>query len=72
MAWDLLTTVYRLPEDKLYVTYFGGNKDLNLAPDFESKEIWGKLGYVGILSFIWSKLRGIFILVHCYLPGNLH
>ena len=44
MAWDLLTRIYGLPKDRLYVTYFGGDKDLNLAPDEECKELWKKIG----------------------------
>lgn len=42
MAWDLLTTVYKLDKNQLYVTYFHGNENLNLLPDFESQNIWKK------------------------------
>ena len=37
----------------LYVSYFSGNKELNLEPDLECKEIWLKLGVRpnNILSF---------------------
>lgn len=28
MAWDLLINVYKLPVDRLYVTYFGGDETL--------------------------------------------
>jgi alanyl-tRNA synthetase len=44
MAWDLLTNVYGLPKDRLYVTYFGGDEGLGLAPDLEAKQLWLKMG----------------------------
>lgn len=44
MAWELLTEVYKLPKDRLYVTYFEGNKDLDLPPDLEAKQAWLNLG----------------------------
>ncbi|XP_032679320.1 alanine--tRNA ligase, mitochondrial isoform X2 [Odontomachus brunneus] len=43
-AWNLLTNVYSIPKEYLYVTYFGGNKDLDIAPDLECKDIWLRLG----------------------------
>ncbi|XP_041975973.1 alanine--tRNA ligase, cytoplasmic [Aricia agestis] len=43
-AWELLTEVYKLSGDRLYVTYFGGDKNSGLEPDLECKEIWLKLG----------------------------
>lgn len=43
-AWELLTEVFKLQADRLYVTYFGGNKEAGLEPDLECKEIWRKLG----------------------------
>ncbi|XP_022668441.1 alanine--tRNA ligase, cytoplasmic-like isoform X1 [Varroa jacobsoni] len=43
-AWELLTKEYGLAEDRLYVTYFGGNKDADLEPDEECKNIWKALG----------------------------
>ena len=44
MAWDLLTNVYKLPKERLYVTYFAGNPSLNLQPDNEARELWIKIG----------------------------
>ncbi|XP_064638396.1 alanine--tRNA ligase, cytoplasmic-like isoform X2 [Lineus longissimus] len=44
MAWKLLTEVYNLPNERLYITYFGGDKKLGLQPDMECKEAWLKLG----------------------------
>ncbi|KAL0130415.1 hypothetical protein PUN28_002237 [Cardiocondyla obscurior] len=43
-AWDLLTNVYGIPKEYLYITYFSGNEKLGLSPDLECKEIWLKLG----------------------------
>lgn len=39
-AWELLTKVYSIPEDRLYVTYFEGDKKLGLEPDEETKALW--------------------------------
>uniref|UniRef100_A0A4W3JQE9 alanine--tRNA ligase n=1 Tax=Callorhinchus milii TaxID=7868 RepID=A0A4W3JQE9_CALMI len=44
MAWELLTQVYGIPEDQLYVTYFGGDAALRLSPDEETREIWRSIG----------------------------
>ncbi|XP_066279154.1 alanine--tRNA ligase, mitochondrial-like [Branchiostoma lanceolatum] len=44
MAWELLTDVYSIPVDRLYITYFGGDPELGLQPDLESREIWASLG----------------------------
>ena len=41
-AWDLLTGVYKLPKDRLYVTVFEGDKNDKLQMDHESIEIWKK------------------------------
>ncbi|XP_054282402.1 alanine--tRNA ligase, cytoplasmic [Macrosteles quadrilineatus] len=43
-AWELLTEVFKLPGDRLYVTYFGGSKAAGLEPDDECKQIWLNLG----------------------------
>ena len=39
-AWELLTGVYKLPKDRLYVTVFGGDKGDNLPVDDEAKDLW--------------------------------
>ncbi|XP_050073687.1 alanine--tRNA ligase, mitochondrial [Anopheles maculipalpis] len=44
MAWDLLENVYRIDRERVYVTYFGGDKKLNLQADEECREIWLSLG----------------------------
>ena len=39
-AWELLTEVYKLPSDRLYATYFGGEESQGLPPDEEARQIW--------------------------------
>jgi alanyl-tRNA synthetase len=39
-AWELLTQVYKIDKDRLYVTVFEGNKDEGLAFDQESYDAW--------------------------------
>ncbi len=39
-AWELLTEVYQLPKDRLYVTVFGGDEGDHLPADQEAKELW--------------------------------
>ncbi|BAM39498.1 alanyl-tRNA synthetase [Theileria orientalis strain Shintoku] len=39
-AWELLTEVYKLDPERLYVTYFGGND--NCPADLESRDLWTK------------------------------
>ncbi|XP_077269962.1 alanine--tRNA ligase, mitochondrial [Temnothorax americanus] len=43
-AWNLLTNIYGIPKECLYVTYFGGNEELGMSPDLECKDIWLRLG----------------------------
>ena len=40
MAWELLTKVYELPKDRLYVTVFEGDTSDNIGVDQESIDIW--------------------------------
>uniref|UniRef100_A0A8B9MLB0 Alanine--tRNA ligase n=1 Tax=Accipiter nisus TaxID=211598 RepID=A0A8B9MLB0_9AVES len=44
MAWDLLTEVYEIPKDRLYVTYFAGDSSLGLSADEECRDVWLCLG----------------------------
>ncbi|KAI8799338.1 alanyl-tRNA synthetase [Cladochytrium replicatum] len=44
MAWELLTKVYKLPEERIYITYFGGDEQLGLGPDTEARDIWLTVG----------------------------
>lgn len=41
-AWELLTDVYKIPKDRLYVTVFEGDEKENLAFDQEAYDIWKK------------------------------
>jgi alanyl-tRNA synthetase len=41
-AWELLTGVYQLPKERLYVTVFGGDVGDRLPMDDEAKGIWKK------------------------------
>lgn len=43
-SWELMTKVYGLKPDQLYVTYFEGNKEGGLEPDLEAKELWKSVG----------------------------
>lgn len=43
-AWEFLTERLKLSADRLYVTYFGGDKAAGLEPDNECKQIWLDLG----------------------------
>ncbi len=42
-AWELLTEVYQLPKDRLYVTVFGGDKGDSLPVDEEAQDLWKKV-----------------------------
>jgi alanyl-tRNA synthetase len=39
-SWELLTEVYKLPKDRLYVTVFEGNAEEGLAFDQEAYDCW--------------------------------
>ncbi|KYQ88257.1 alanyl-tRNA synthetase [Tieghemostelium lacteum] len=39
-AWELLTEVYKLDKERLYVTYFRGDPSKNLEEDTEAKNLW--------------------------------
>lgn len=39
-AWELLTEVYKLPANRLYATYFGGDASQGLPADDEARTIW--------------------------------
>ena len=41
-AWDLLTNVYKIPKDRLYVTVFEGDESDGVPIDQESFDIWKK------------------------------
>src|ERR1700755_2955490 len=39
-AWELLTEVYKIDKDRLYVTVFEGSKEEGLAFDQEAYDVW--------------------------------
>ncbi len=39
-SWELLTGIYKIPVDRIYITIFGGDKTENLDPDEESRGEW--------------------------------
>ncbi len=39
-SWELLTEVYKIPKDRLYVTYFQGDAAENLDRDDEAYSLW--------------------------------
>jgi alanyl-tRNA synthetase len=41
-SWELLTEIYRIPKDRLYVTVFEGDSGDALKPDLEAQEEWKK------------------------------
>ncbi|KAF9050994.1 hypothetical protein BDZ89DRAFT_977124 [Hymenopellis radicata] len=43
-SWELLTDVFGLPKDRLYVTYFEGDAKNGLEPDLEAKQYWIEQG----------------------------
>lgn len=45
MAWQLLTEVYQIPSERLYVTYFAGNEALGLPADLEARDLWIAKGF---------------------------
>jgi alanyl-tRNA synthetase len=42
-AWELLTEVYKIPKDNLYVSVFEGNPDENVPFDQEAWDLWKSL-----------------------------
>jgi len=42
-AWELLTEVYKIPKENLYVSVFEGNQDENVPFDQEAWDIWKTL-----------------------------
>ncbi|MGE9516840.1 MAG: alanine--tRNA ligase [Solitalea-like symbiont of Tyrophagus putrescentiae] len=40
LAWELLTEVYKLPKNRLYATFFKGDK--NLEKDTETQSLWSQ------------------------------
>ncbi|MFC6999728.1 alanine--tRNA ligase [Rufibacter roseus] len=42
-AWELLTEVYKLPKERMYVSVFGGDEKENLPVDQEAFDIWKRI-----------------------------
>ena len=42
-AWELLTKVYNIPPENLYITIFGGAPSENFKKDEEAYKIWSKI-----------------------------
>ncbi|MBS2021331.1 MAG: alanine--tRNA ligase [Deltaproteobacteria bacterium] len=43
-AWEFVTKTLGLPEDRLAITVFGGDKDDGLPADTEAEELWKSVG----------------------------
>ncbi|KIK96545.1 hypothetical protein PAXRUDRAFT_825820 [Paxillus rubicundulus Ve08.2h10] len=43
-SWEVLTKLYKLPKERLYVTYFSGDPENNIPCDEESRQMWLALG----------------------------
>jgi len=39
-AWELLTKVWKIDPQRLHVTYFEGDKNENLLPDNDARDLW--------------------------------
>jgi alanyl-tRNA synthetase len=57
-AWELLTKVYGLQKDRLYVTVFGGDENEGLARDDESRRFW--LEYVDADRILYGSKKDNF------------
>src|SRR5690606_6765942 len=42
-GWELLTEVYKLPKERLYVTVFGGDESDGLSVDTEAYDHWARI-----------------------------
>ena len=42
-AWELLTEVYQLPKERMYVSVFGGDQQDNLEMDQEAFDLWKEI-----------------------------
>ncbi|KAN0100430.1 tRNA synthetases class II (A) domain containing protein [Tylopilus felleus] len=43
-SWEILTQIYKLPKERLYVTYFAGDPQNNIPCDDEARQTWLDLG----------------------------
>lgn len=65
MAWDLLVNVYKIPKERLYVTYFGGDAGLNLEADEECKQLWLDIGLVDVYIYMLMSFLVLLIVLYC-------
>ncbi|MCY3871959.1 MAG: alanine--tRNA ligase [Gemmatimonadetes bacterium] len=42
-AWELLTDVWQLPKDRMWVTVFGGDEEDGLEADVEAEKLWSRV-----------------------------
>jgi len=42
-AWELLTKIYKIDKESLYITIFEGSKEDNTSLDQEALDIWSKI-----------------------------
>lgn len=54
-AWELLTKVYKLPPERLYITVFGGDEEWGLPADSETHELWQRLVPAERIRFFGKK-----------------
>jgi alanyl-tRNA synthetase len=57
-AWELLTTVYKIDKDRLYVTVFEGDESDGVPKDEESITIWSK--YIDVSRIILASKKDNF------------
>jgi alanyl-tRNA synthetase len=57
-SWELLTQVYLIPKEKIYVTVFGGDSAEGLEPDNEAFQIWKK--YTGEEKILYGSKKDNF------------
>lgn len=50
--------VYKLPKDRIYATYFGGDEKAGLSPDFEARDKWLSLLPAGHVLPFGCKVSG--------------
>ena len=59
-SWELLTEVYQIPKDRLYVTVFGGDEQDGLPADEEAAQLWSaylpqeRIAYFGRKDNFWE------------------
>jgi hypothetical protein len=65
--FNVCLQVYRLPTDRLYATYFGGDKKLGLEEDLEARDIWRNfLPVEHVLPFGCKVSTSVDLLCHTY------